>query len=281
MGNKISNKMSKGSTWIQNCGNLLTIHEYLGDNRFKVKFDNSPLFVTHRESIKGGYVTNKNTKSVRGVGYLGYGVFNSVRDKRVHYIWLSMLNRCYNTKDTSYVNYGGRGVSVSKEWLCFQNFTRWYYLQEKSYDTSITRFEVDKDLKGGNEYSESSCVLLPYKLNMLLTNIRIKEKVGHIPKVKNSAKKVNTRISILGKRVSLGMHKQLEADLFYNAIKHYAYNKVGVEMLVLKLISKDTGVLLNLGNNEETLKNQRLLFSMKKDLKKDIDMFIENNENLL
>jgi len=31
--------------------------------------------------------------------------------------WASMKDRCYNTKDEAYKNYGGRGIHVCSEWL--------------------------------------------------------------------------------------------------------------------------------------------------------------------
>jgi len=34
----------------------------------------------------------------------------------------SMVARCYNKKNNSYKNYGGRGIKVCKRWLKFENF---------------------------------------------------------------------------------------------------------------------------------------------------------------
>ena|SRR3990167_8379272 len=36
--------------------------------------------------------------------------------------WAGMITRCRNTKHISYLNYGGRGIKVSKRWLKFENF---------------------------------------------------------------------------------------------------------------------------------------------------------------
>jgi len=36
--------------------------------------------------------------------------------------WQGMLKRCYNPNNTSYKNYGGRGISVHERWLRFENF---------------------------------------------------------------------------------------------------------------------------------------------------------------
>lgn len=39
-----------------------------------------------------------------------------------YFVWRSMLARCQNKKHPAYKNYGGRGVSVCKDWLSFANF---------------------------------------------------------------------------------------------------------------------------------------------------------------
>lgn len=36
--------------------------------------------------------------------------------------WTAMLNRCYNEENPAYVNYGGRGVTVTPDWFVFENF---------------------------------------------------------------------------------------------------------------------------------------------------------------
>lgn len=41
---------------------------------------------------------------------------NAVRRHYLYRTWVSMRSRCNNPKTLSYKNYGGRGVSVCKEW---------------------------------------------------------------------------------------------------------------------------------------------------------------------
>lgn len=37
-------------------------------------------------------------------------------------VWNGMLNRCLSELNPCYPNYGGRGITVCDEWLCFENF---------------------------------------------------------------------------------------------------------------------------------------------------------------
>jgi hypothetical protein len=36
--------------------------------------------------------------------------------------WLSMKSRCLNKNNKHYADYGGRGITICKEWLVFENF---------------------------------------------------------------------------------------------------------------------------------------------------------------
>lgn len=38
------------------------------------------------------------------------------------YVWVNMKQRCINPKDTAYIYYGARGISVCSRWLVFENF---------------------------------------------------------------------------------------------------------------------------------------------------------------
>jgi len=49
---------------------------------------------------------------------LKHGMFGTL----IHKTWTSMLSRCRNPKSESYLDYGGRGITVSSAWLLFENF---------------------------------------------------------------------------------------------------------------------------------------------------------------
>ena len=80
-----------------------------------------------------------------------------------------MLRRCYDKnfqeKEPSY-----KDVTVCEEWLCYQNFAKWY--EENYYEVENEEMELDKDIliKGNKIYSPSTCIFVPKGINCLFTN---------------------------------------------------------------------------------------------------------------
>lgn len=63
--------------------------------------------------------------------------------------WEGMHYRCRNLTNPSYNRYGGRGISVSKEWSDFSKFLE--DMGEKPEGYSLDRIDNDKD------YSKENC----------------------------------------------------------------------------------------------------------------------------
>lgn len=70
---------------------------------------------------------------------------------RLHRIWNGMLQRCENPCRTKYPNYGGRGISVCKEWHTYTTFRDWAI--SKGYADNLSIDRIDND---GN-YEPSNC----------------------------------------------------------------------------------------------------------------------------
>jgi hypothetical protein len=67
---------------------------------------------------------------------------------RAFRIWLSMLQRCYNSNCRDYPNYGGRGIAVCERWHSFVNFLA--DMGEPPLGMSIDRKNNDGDYTPDN-----------------------------------------------------------------------------------------------------------------------------------
>lgn len=100
-----------------------------------------------------------------GFTHQTHGMATHNKEKNRFYCrWHSMKNRCINKKMPSWKYYGGRGITVCKRWLKFENFRDDMYedyltLSNKigEKNTSLERINVD-----GN-YSPSNCKWIPIK----------------------------------------------------------------------------------------------------------------------
>lgn len=64
---------------------------------------------------------------------------------RLYNIWCSIKTRCYNKNCEAYINYGGRGISVCKEWKNdFNMFREWAMCNGYSSKLSIDRINNNK-----------------------------------------------------------------------------------------------------------------------------------------
>lgn len=80
----------------------------------------------------------------------------------LHKVWDSMIDRCTRPKCNQYKDYGGRGITVCKEWMdSFMSFYNWAILN--GWQSGL---QLDKDKKGnGFVYGPESCCFLTPKDN--------------------------------------------------------------------------------------------------------------------
>ncbi len=67
----------------------------------------------------------------------------------IYYTWQSMVSRCTVKNSISYKNYGGRGVTVCKRWMKFENFLE--DIGERPEGKSLDRIDNNKG------YSKENC----------------------------------------------------------------------------------------------------------------------------
>lgn len=123
-----------------------------------------------RKSVKDPYYP-----IVCDVGYLGN--VNLKDYEREYRLWVRMLSRCYNLKNPSYKHYGGIGVKVSKDWLCFSNFLEDFKtLDGYNHWINGDKCDLDKDLKQQNIpkneriYSKNTCCILIREQNVYMAS---------------------------------------------------------------------------------------------------------------
>ena len=69
---------------------------------------------------------------------------------RLYPQWQQMKQRCFNAKNKDYKHYGNKNITISNEWLLFENFIQDMY---STYQEGLTLDRIDNN-KG---YSKENC----------------------------------------------------------------------------------------------------------------------------
>ena len=85
---------------------------------------------------------------------------------RQHRIWVDMKQRCYNKKNTAYMYYGAKGVTICDEWMnSFLSFNQW--LSENGYNDKMTVDRINPD----EMYCPKNCRLITQSENTILAHL--------------------------------------------------------------------------------------------------------------
>ena len=81
-----------------------------------------------------------------------YLLKHGLADTKLYNVWKQMRQRCQSKSNKSYINYGGRGISVCDEWNHdFRKFSEWSF--SNGYDGKLSIDRINND---GN-YEPSNC----------------------------------------------------------------------------------------------------------------------------
>ena len=137
--------------------NRLTAIRYIGTNSHKIqlwefKCDCGTIGIKSKSSVANNWIKScgcllRETSSKTCIA----NIKHKMCDSRVYKIYHGMKSRCNHHKNERYINYGGRGISVGKEFKTFQLFYDWAIENGYQYDLSIDRIDVN-----GN-YTPENC----------------------------------------------------------------------------------------------------------------------------
>lgn len=129
----------------------LVAQEYLGHRRWQCKCDCGKEVIAYSFDLKrnhtkscGCYQRQQTSKASKKHG---------MRHERIYHVWLDVKNRCNNQHYKRYSDWGGRGITVCKEWQ--DSFTKFYEYVSKlpNYEKagySLDRIDNDSGYMPGN-----------------------------------------------------------------------------------------------------------------------------------
>ena len=131
-------------------------------------------------AVKAGNVKDIMLPTVYNVGYMGTkdNLNTQYFSKILYHRWINMLARCYCENSNNYQQYGAKGIKVSDDWHCFDNYRNdvkqiygyhLFMLNPKAYQIDKDYLQSNKDKK---YYSKNTCIWLNATSNILLSSLK-------------------------------------------------------------------------------------------------------------
>lgn len=144
---------------------------YLRDNKVRIWNSWSVQNFSHLDDTrKGVWIPSRKREYTPYTGNFSTTTVEAFHGERLlKNQWRKMMLRCYDVNAHNYSNYGGKGISVCKEWHDCATFIKEvktlpnWELKLNDYDS----YELDKDYYGSNIYSKETCIWLHKSENSL------------------------------------------------------------------------------------------------------------------
>ena len=126
----------------------LEVLKYNGNSRWECKCDCGKIVYPKGGNLRKGYIHSCGClrKEVTGDNHRTHGETRT----RLYRIWKAMRKRCNNPNDSCYYLYGGRGITVCKEWSQYEPFKLWALNNGYSEELSIDRIEPNGNYEPAN-----------------------------------------------------------------------------------------------------------------------------------
>lgn len=166
------------------------------------------------------------------------------RYKRLYSIWSGIKDRCLNKNNSSYKDYGGRGIKVCEEWEnSFENFFIWS--MENGYEETLTIDRINND----GAYCPENCRWVDMKIQSFNQRVTKHSTPYAGVSFRNDKNRYIARICINGKSKQLGSFKTLEEAIKVRQeaeLKEYGFIKGAYKEIKVAKIEKEETLY---GNN--------------------------------
>ena len=137
----------------QKFGRLTALYIDHKDNQYKefwvCKCDCGNNVVVRKDHLLRGEILS--CKCLRTEKVLEKITTHGMSKTRIYRIYRNMINRCYYAKHPEFKYWGGRGITVCKEWIdSFLDFRDWAFNNGYKEELSIDRIDVNGNYEPNN-----------------------------------------------------------------------------------------------------------------------------------